>query len=127
MTLLLSAAPARAGVIVRAACSACGYQSAPLPIFAGKADFRQSCRFPAACPDSGQVVLQDILNPDRTQPPCPPDRIVPYSEGGAPGGRVIASWTIPGRNRRVVLTDADYPCPRCGHQALRFRRAGNWD
>jgi len=129
--MLVFAAPgaAWAGILVNARCP-CGYHREHLPIFGGRANFRTTCRFPALCRATRELVLVNILDPLGRVAGCPDGQARRYDDPSlAPTdpGAPVAVWNLPGRRERVTLFSGGYVCPRCGRRTLRFTPAGFWD
>lgn len=127
---LATPVPARAGTIVDARCP-CGYHTGRLLVFGGRADFKTVCMFPALCRDTDALLLVNLLDPATPPAGCPGGSAIPYDHPAlapAPGGRVVASWRLPGQaDVAAVLYDGGYLCPRCRKKTLRFSQVGFWD
>ncbi|KAA6182588.1 hypothetical protein F2Q65_17570 [Thiohalocapsa marina] len=116
------------GSSVIATCSACGYQSEPLMIGGGMADFHALCAFPAYCAKGNHLLTINLFDdPCR----CRTHRAValPYNDPalvGEAGRNIVVSWNFD--NRTAILTDGRYFCPACHQNTLSFADYGlMWD
>jgi hypothetical protein len=118
------------GLSVCAACP-CGYEPPLLMIGGGMMNFQEFCAFPAYCAEGGHLVTVNMFD---DPPRCPRHaRAVPrpFDDAelrGDTGGDPVATWTMPGSERHLVLTDGRYLCPKCHGFSLRFSDGGMlWD
>ncbi len=131
LVLVLGSSSVWAGSIVTAKCDACGYESGPLFIFGGRANFKTVCRFPAYCSHKKELILVNLLADEPESRNCPGQRPVPYTDPQLiqnPGSKIIASWNLPSpKHKQVMLNDGNYFCPNCKKFQLHFLPSGHWD
>lgn len=117
------------GTSVIATCSACSYESPPLMIGGGMANFHELCGFPAYCAKGDHLLTINLFD---ASPRCQEHRsaATPYDDPalvGEPGLNIILSWCY-GDDRNAVLTDGCYFCPACHQVMLKFSDHGlMWD
>ena len=125
--LLSAPATLRAGVLAAASCP-CGFETRPMPLFGGFANFRQVCLFPALCRDTSQIVLVNLLDAAKRPKDCPSGALTVYGDPslGPAEGSPVAEWRLPDGGAARLL-DGPCQCPRCGRKTMHFRQTGFWD
>jgi len=118
------------GSAVSAACQ-CGL-SANILVGGGMANFLTTCFFPCLCRRCKEVVQVNLFAKHLRCPKCRSRTVTPYDAAdlsSSVGTSADVEWNAEERlGRQLVLTDADYECPRCGMMSLRFGAAGLcWD
>lgn len=117
------------GSIVTAKCQ-CGLEL-QLSLGGGMHSFTSVCNFPCLCEACHNVVQVNLLAKTEECPMCKSLDLIPYDDPRlrkSPGTRTVAEWNLQERvGRRLVLTDANYLCPKCKEMSLRFTESGCWD
>lgn len=118
------------GMMLKAECGNCGYETIELFVGGGVKNFMERCAAPAFCARCREVVTANV----KGQGPYNCDdcgaevRIYgdPSLQGEILGEYPVFYWNIPDGDT-FILPDAKYRCPRCKQLDLRFVHAGFWD
>ena len=113
------------GSAVIASCT-CGLEK-EFMIGGGMMDFTTVCHFPCLCESCNDIVDANLLSKEPRCSECNSPAVIPYDDpklSSGNGVHEVAFWnTKADLGRKLVLTDADYKCPKCRQMTLCFSDA----
>jgi hypothetical protein len=118
------------GSQVNASCE-CGFQSSSL-IGGGMHNFMTTCYFPCLCERCCDIVQLNLLSKKLRCRKCRSTKIIPFDDVRlceTKGKEKVVEWNMMEMlGRKLVLTNGNYKCPKCGEMLLKFSHGGLcWD
>ena len=113
------------GSYVTAECT-CGYER-DIAIGGGMEDFETYCSFPIYCASCNNLSVTNVLDKSIRCAHCTSVDVKLYDDDSLidEKGQAVCSWYAGGQlNRKLVLTNGNYLCPKCEGFALHFEDSG---
>lgn len=114
------------GDIVTAKCE-CGFEET-IKFGAGKSNYKTVCNFPFSCNFCNSFVVLNYLSEKPVCKLCNSEDVTSYDNDkmrAHKSDNSVAGWNA--NDRKFILTDDFYFCPKCKEFKLTFTSVGNFD